>query len=97
MIDQRVSKEKIPFFNKAAFTTTIPAQLVKDLIVKLFLCTLKDIKIIILKLVFKNLEFSNINNLDEITLQLNLWLEKMIVKNPTQWIWTIKDGNFKKF
>ena len=29
-----------------------------------------------------------VNNLDEITLQLNSWLEKKIIKNPTQWIWT---------
>ena len=43
MIDQRVSEGiKSNLFGTPAFTTTIPAQIVKNTIVKLFLFTLKD-------------------------------------------------------
>ena len=36
----------------------------------------------------KPLNINNKNTLEEISLKLNLWLEKMILKQPTQWIWT---------
>ena len=74
-----------------ALTTTIPAQLVKRFNCKIIPVHIERYKNYYFKASFqKPFEFSNINNLDEITLQLNLWLEKMIVKNPTQWIWTHK-------
>ena len=28
------------------------------------------------------------DDLEKITINLNLWLEKMISKNPEQWIWS---------
>ena len=92
MIDQRVSEgETINFFNKSALTTTLPAQLsIKfDLeIVPVFVERTKDDNFII--------EFFDpINNKkykDKISLTeaLNAQLEKMIIRNPYQWIWTHK-------
>ena len=92
MIDQRVSEgETINFFNKSALTTTLPAQLsIKfDLeIVPVFVERTKDDNFII--------EFFDpINNKkykDKISLTeaLNTQLEKMIIRNPYQWIWTHK-------
>lgn len=92
MIDQRVSEgRKIPFFNKIALTTTIPAQLVKRFNCKIIPVHIERYKNYYFKATFSNpLEFSDTSNLDDITLQLNSWLEKMILKNPTQWIWTHK-------
>ena len=90
MIDQRVSEgKKIPFFDKMALTTTIPAQFVKRFNCKIIPVHIERYKNYHFKVSFyKPFEFSDINNLDEITLQLNSWLEKKIIKNPTQWIWT---------
>ena len=34
------------------------------------------------------IKFLENDSLEKITYSLNLWLEKMILKNPTQWIWT---------
>ena len=90
MIDQRVSEgKKISFFNKIALTTTIPAQLIKR-----FNCEVvpvhiqRDHKYYFTVKFTEPLKFEDTKNLDQITLKLNLWLEKMILKNPTQWIWT---------
>ena len=90
MIDQRVSEgNKIPFFNKMALTTTIPAQLVKRFNCKIIPVHIERYNNYHFKASFsKPFEFADINNLNEITLQLNSWLEKKIIKNPTQWIWT---------
>ena len=90
MIDQRVSEgNKIPFFKKEALTTTIPAQLIKR-----FNCEVVPVHIerhnnynFTINF-FESLTFKKNDNLNEITLRLNKWLEKMIIKNPTQWIWT---------
>ena len=90
MIDQRVS-EGIPsnFFNKKALTTTIPAQFVKKFnakIVPVYIERLKDDKF---KIKFhRSLKFHNQDTLEKITLELNNIIEKMILKNPDQWIWT---------
>ncbi|MDA9698291.1 lysophospholipid acyltransferase family protein [Candidatus Pelagibacter sp.] len=90
MIDQRVS-EGIPsnFFNKKALTTTIPAQFVKKFnaeIVPVYIERLKDDKF---KIKFHDsLKFHNQDTLEKITLELNNIIEKMILKNPDQWIWT---------
>jgi len=94
MVDQRVSEgPRTPFFNKAAHTTTIPAQL-----------TLKyDCKLVPISLERKegpNFEMTihepykiNKTGDDEvdaknITLKINHVIEKMILKNPKQWIWS---------
>ncbi len=90
MIDQRVSEgEKINFFNKVARTTTLPAQLAKKYnipIVPVFIKRMKDNNF--------NLEFydaifpSKFKDKIELSIKLNTVLEKMIHKNPEQWIWT---------
>tara|TARA_B100001057_G_scaffold495259_1_gene593819 strand:+ start:441 stop:1313 length:873 start_codon:yes stop_codon:yes gene_type:complete len=90
MIDQRVSEGiKSKFFGKEARTTTIPAQFVKKFnckIVPVYIERKKD-KNFKLK-IFKPLHFSNNEDIESITLALNSILEKMIIANPGQWIWT---------
>ena len=90
MIDQRVTEGiKCNLFNKPAFTTTIPAQLIKK-----FNCPVVSVyverknKINFEITVDKPIYFERDDNLEKITNNLNLWLEKMISKNPEQWIWT---------
>ena len=90
MIDQRVSEgKKISFFNKVAFTTTIPAQLVKKFNCKVVPVHIerKDKYYFTVKF-DEPIKFLENDSLEKITHSLNLWLEKMILKNPTQWIWT---------
>tara|TARA_B100000965_G_scaffold404684_1_gene436209 strand:+ start:1039 stop:1899 length:861 start_codon:yes stop_codon:yes gene_type:complete len=90
MIDQRVSEGiKIKLFDDYAFTTTIPAQIVKkyDLqIVPVYICREKDYYFNIK--FFDPISFSEEDKIENITQDLNFWLEKMIKKNPEQWIWT---------
>ena len=38
--------------------------------------------------ILKPIDFSKNETLENITLSLNSILEKMIIKNPGQWIWT---------
>jgi len=90
MIDQRVREgSKIKFFGNLATTTTIPAQLIKK-----YKCELVPIYIerknnFYFKMhVFKPINLSSKKTIEEITLFLNSILEKMILKNPEQWIWT---------
>ena len=90
MIDQRVSEgEKVNFFNKPALTTTLPAQLAMkfDLsIVPVFIERTTENNF---ELQFQNeINVSNFKNKLELTIKLNQILEKMILKNPNQWIWT---------
>ena len=90
MIDQRVS-EGIPskLFNDDALTTTIPAQFVKKFnakIVPIYIQRNLDDKFTIE--ISKSIEFSKDESLESITLKLNEILEKMILRNPDQWIWT---------
>ena len=90
MIDQRVSEgTKCNFFNEDALTTTIPAQFVKKFkakIIPVYIERLKDNNFN-LKLNYP-LQFSKDESIESITLKLNKILEKMIIKNPEQWIWT---------
>ena len=90
MIDQRVSEGiKSKFFGQKALTTTIPAQFVKKFNCKIVPVHIKRKKDDNFKLkIFKPLDFSNNHNIDSITLTLNSVLEKMILENPGQWIWT---------
>jgi len=90
MIDQRVSQGiKSTFFDKDALTTTIPAQFVKK-----FNCKIVPIFIERNNEENFNLEimspliFNNQETIESITLKLNKILEKMIVRNPYQWIWS---------
>ncbi len=90
MIDQRVSEgEKISFFGKKALTTTLPAQLSLKLnvdIVPVYIERTKNNNFIIeFKKPVSHKKFKNKTELSE---ELNRILEKMIIKNPYQWIWT---------
>ena len=90
MIDQRVREgEKISFFKHPATTTTIPAQLIKK-----FGCAVVPIYIERYKKNFfkmyvsKPITINRTKTINEITTFLNNVLEKMILKNVDQWIWT---------
>ncbi len=90
MIDQRVSEGiSLKFFNNNALTTTIPAQFVKKFNSKIIPIYIERIQNHKFRLeVGEALEFSKNESLENITLRLNQILEKMIKKNPEQWIWT---------
>ena len=94
MVDQRVSEGKsLPFFKYNALTTTLPAQLALK-----FHCNIVPIYIRrdekdIFEIEFLNpINILNKENNDvnkiEISLKLNEILEEMILRDPTQWIWT---------
>jgi|TARA_Y100000992_G_scaffold90211_1_gene58119 KDO2-lipid IV(A) lauroyltransferase len=90
MIDQRVTEGiRINFFGDLASTTTIPAQIIKkyncDLVPIYIERTMKHyFKMYVSQPIVINSEKSN----EEISIHLNKILEKMILKNPDQWIWT---------
>ena len=90
MIDQRVTEGiKANFFNKEAFTTTIPAQLVKKFncpVVSIYIERIEkyNFRLIINKPIY----FAKDESLEQITEKLNYILEKMVLKNPEQWILT---------
>ena len=90
MIDQRVSEgSKLDFFNEKAFTTTIPAQLVKKFnmpVVPIFIERFDGIKFKMK--VQKPIYFPDNNSIDEITVRLNKTLERMILDSPNYWIWS---------
>ena len=94
MVDQRVSEGKsLPFFKYNALTTTLPAHLALK-----FHCNIVPIYIRrnekdIFEIEFLNpINILNKENNDvnkiEISLKLNEILEEMILRDPTQWIWT---------
>jgi len=94
MVDQRVSEgPREVFFNKPAHTTTIPAQLALKYDSKLVPISLErkeGIKFIMTihepyKVKKTGYEDQDTKN---ITLKINQILEKMIIKNPKQWIWS---------
>ena len=90
MIDQRVSQGiKSSLFKNEALTTSIPAQFVKK-----FNCKIVPIYIerknnenFMLE-IMQPIRFDNDNTIEYITLKLNQLLEKMIIRNPYQWIWS---------
>jgi KDO2-lipid IV(A) lauroyltransferase len=90
MIDQRVSEgEKVNFFNQEAYTTTIPAQLAKKFdmpIVPIFIERVNDTNFKIK--ISEPLNFLKSDSIKDITSKLNVIIEEMILKNPTQWIWS---------
>jgi len=90
MIDQRVSEgEKVSFFGKPSLTTTLPAQLALKYDLKIIPVFIERIKNDAFKLEFqKEINPNNFKNKLELTKELNIILEKMIFKNPNQWIWT---------
>ena len=90
MIDQRVSEGILSnLFNHKASTTTIPAQLVKKFNVDIVPIYIERIKGINFKItIYKPLNFSKENSVQNITDKLNQILERMIEKRPEQWIWS---------
>ena len=90
MIDQRVSEgEKVNFFDKPSLTTTLPAQLALKYDLRIIPVFIERVKNDQFKLEFqKEINPNNFKNKLELTKELNIILEKMIVKNPNQWIWT---------
>ena len=90
MIDQRVSQGiKSNFFKHDAYTTTIPAQFVKKFNCKIVPIYIERMGNNNFKLTINTpIEYSKDYSIEDITLNLNHHLEKMILKNPTQWIWS---------
>ena len=94
MVDQRVGEGlRIPFFNKPAHTTTIPAQLALKYncrLVPIFLERKEGINFEMT--VHEPYEIQKTEDADQdiknITLRINQIIEKMIIKNPTQWLWS---------
>ena len=94
MVDQRVSEgPRALFFNKPAHTTTIPAQLALKYNCKL-------VPIFLERKEGANFEMTihepykiektgnDEDDTKNITLKINQVIEKMILNNPTQWIWS---------
>ena len=90
MIDQRVSEGiKSKFFNEDAFTTTLPAQFIKKFnckVVPIYIERFDNINFNIK--IDKPIEFSRNISTEKITRDLNICLEKMILKDPGKWIWS---------
>ncbi len=90
MIDQRVSQGiKSFFFGKEALTTTIPAQFVKKFnckIIPIYIERKNDENFVLE--IMNPINFSDDQTIENITLKLNQLLEKMIARNPHQWIWS---------
>ena len=90
MIDQRVSEgKKIKFFNKHALTTTIPAQIAIKYECAVIPIYIERYNKYYFKMkISKPLNLSKNDSLELISEKLNHLLEKMIMKNPSQWIWS---------
>jgi len=90
MIDQRVREGiKIDFFNNQATTTTIPAQLIKKYNCELVPVYIERRKNNYFKIfVSKPIKIDKNKSILEITKFLNILLERMILRNIDQWIWT---------
>ena len=90
MIDQRVREgSKVNFFGNLATTTTIPAQLIKKYKCELVPIYIERYNNFYFKMyVAKPIPVSSKKSVENITSFLNKVLEKMILKNPDQWIWT---------
>tara|TARA_Y100001935_G_scaffold54089_1_gene45083 strand:+ start:1873 stop:2733 length:861 start_codon:yes stop_codon:yes gene_type:complete len=90
MIDQRVSEGILSnFFNYKAFTTTIPAQLVRKFDIPVVPVYIERIKGINFKITIQQpIKFSKDENVKSITDKLNTIIEKMIMKKPENWIWS---------
>jgi len=90
MIDQRLGEgQRVPFFNKEAHTTSLPAQLSSKYNIDIIPVFIEREKNDLFKIIiYKPINTSKFKTKSEITLRLNQILEKMIIKNPDQWIWT---------
>ena len=90
MIDQRVSEgEKINLFGKPALTTTLPAQLSLKFALDIIPVYIERDQDNNFEIEFQNrIDPKNFKSKIDLTKELNKVLEKMIVRNPNQWIWT---------
>ena len=94
MVDQRVSEgPRISFFNKEAHTTTIPVQIALKYNCKLVPIYIERKNGINFEMVIHEpYEITKTgvheDDLKNNSLTINKNIEKMIIKNPTQWIWT---------
>ena len=90
MIDQRVSEGiKSNFFGHLASTTTIPAQIIKKFkcrVVPIYIERINDNHFKMT--VNKPISYREDSTIEDITESLNKLLEKMMLLNPSQWIWT---------
>ena len=90
MIDQRVSEgEKINFFGEPALTTTLPAQLSIKFNLDIIPVYIERDRNNQFNIEFQNrINPNNYKDKIELTKKLNDVLEKMLIRNPAQWIWT---------
>ena len=90
MVDQRVSQgPRADFFKQGAHTTTIPAQFVKKFKCRIVPIYIERINKINFRLTINEpISYSNNQSTEDITVALNRIVEKMIIKNPSQWIWS---------
>ena len=94
MVDQRVSEgPRILFFNKPAHTTTIPAQLALKYDYKLVPISLErkegpNFEMTIHEPYKIEKTGTDEDDIKNITHKINQMMEKMIIKNPKQWIWS---------
>ena len=94
MVDQRVGEGiKVPFFNTLAQTTTIPAQLALKYDCELVPISLERKRDINFEMtVHEPYKIQKTESSDQdtknITIKINQIIEKMIIKNPTQWLWS---------
>ena len=90
MIDQRVSEGiQSNFFNAKAFTTTIPAQLIKKFNIPVVPIYIERTDKISFKIIIhKPVNFPENHSIQSITDELNIILEKMILNKPEYWIWS---------
>jgi len=94
MVDQRVSEgPRTLFFNKLAHTTTIPAQLALKYNCKLVPISIERKEGTNFEIyIHRPYKIEKTGNDEEdtknITLKINQIIEKMIIKNPKQWIWS---------
>jgi len=94
MVDQRVGEgPRVSFFNKPAHTTTIPAQLALKYNCKLVPISLERKEGANFEMtIHEPYKIEKTGNDEEdtknITLKINQMIEKMIIKNPKQWLWS---------
>ena len=90
MVDQRVSEGiKSNFFNRPALTTTIPAQIVRKYNLNIVpVCITRTNNLNFKIIIDKPLRFDRKTSVATITDRLNKIIEKRILSNPSQWIWT---------
>ena len=91
MIDQRVSEGiKVNFFGQTALTSTIAAQLVKKYGCKIVPIHIERINSINFKIkINEPINYSKESSIEEITQDLNKWLEKMILLKSSILILTL--------